>query len=130
MVSQGYWLQAPGQKWHRVKLEDYLNAAAGAGLYAHPGIPGVTFPREFRDVDTGLCGTTADPNQPRETDIPRLHHPGRPVKLQELEHALASAHEVLESIAKQLLTLGQGLARIAELYRQEIDAKADREAQT
>jgi len=110
MVSQGYWLRTPGHDWRRVRLEDYLNAAGNAGMYAQPPIDGSWAPmppQHFVDTITGLTGTTTDPNV----------GPPPPLEYADLPATLPEALNLIDHLAKQLLRLGQHLQQIADLYQ-------------
>lgn len=122
MVSDGYWLRVPGHDWRRVRLEDYLNAAGNAGIYAQPSPDSEASlpPAHFVDIATGMTGTTVDPNT-----TPLGVGPPPQLTLEQAEVALATVYdlynqrvyEMLEFMAKQLLSLGRHLEQIAQVYQ-------------
>lgn len=110
MVSQGYWLRAPGRAWTRVRLEDYLTAAGNSGLFTQPEFDLVGPPQNFVDIETGMRGTTIDPNlEPDPGPPPPLTH-------QQVEEAAAIVYQMIEFMADRLLTLGRHLEQIAQVY--------------
>jgi len=113
VVSDGYWLAAPGHGWRRVKLEDYLTAAGNAGLYRT-----VTDrpPEAFTDIASGIRGTTTDPNTTPQ-EIPRLHVEGRTLD-QQWDELRVAWGRVREGFGEAWASVGEALRVAAEQQRQ------------
>jgi len=117
VVSDGYWLAAPGHGWRRVKLEDYLTAAGNAGLYRT-----VTDrpPEAFTDIASGIRGTTTDPNTTPQ-EVPRLHVEGRT-----LNEQLGDLRTAWSQLGEALAAVGQASRVIAEarqIFREAVTVK-------
>jgi hypothetical protein len=127
VVSDGYWLAAPGHDWRRVKLEDYLTAAGNAGLYRT-----VTDrpPEAFTDIASGIRGTTSDPNaDPQE--IPRLHVQGRTLNEQQLAALRTAWGQVGAVLAQVRADTIAAMRVVAEAMGAAVDeAQKVREAAT
>lgn len=129
MVAEGYWLNA-GAGWHRVTLDDYLQAMAGSGLFPSPRLDrktglAVTIPRDFKTNDGGLRGTTIDPSNSPPREQPRYATTGRIVvafdqdSVDRLSQSFAAIAQIAQQFLVALVAAVEPLARALETMKED-----------